>query len=151
MIRGSVRRCHSTARGLLNYTRTLSLSELVVPLGFDCDGFGMACLPLAWITINDTHSHFYEHEDDYEDSPSDFLVIQKGGYMHECCQVDCKHADVRFCAKCCKVYCVDCGREWEDKCMLSHYYSFSPLYTQPTYTTNPQIIYTAAGSTWCEH
>lgn len=40
--------------------------------------------------------------------------------MHDCCKKDCEHDHLVFCHKCRKVCCVDCGREWEDKCMQNH-------------------------------
>ena len=66
--------------------------------------------------------------------------------MHNC--QECKHENITFCPKCQKVYCVDCGREWEDKCTLNHYY---PWYV-PSYTTTGTVY---QGVTWttltCPH
>jgi len=41
--------------------------------------------------------------------------------MHECEKRECKHANIKFCPKCLKPYCVDCGKEWEEKCTLTHF------------------------------
>jgi hypothetical protein len=41
------------------------------------------------------------------------------------CNHDCKHENVKFCDKCQKVYCKDCGKEWPQ---------IVPCY-------NPMIIY----------
>jgi hypothetical protein len=54
--------------------------------------------------------------------------------MHHC--EDCKHENVKYCPKCKKVYCVDCGREWEDACTLNHYPNYWYLCTYPPYTTS---------------
>lgn len=69
---------------------------------------------------------------------------------------DCKHEYIEFCAKCDKPYCRECGKEWEEKCMLSHYLGYSPQwgydyaypgtinipYCVPDYTTCEPIPYT---------
>ena len=59
--------------------------------------------------------------------------------MHDCTH-DCKHENVKYCAKCKTVYCVDCRREWFDKCQLNHYVSY-PYYTIPCSAIDP-IYYT---------
>lgn len=68
--------------------------------------------------------------------------------MHDCCKQECKHTNVKFCSKCLKVYCVDCGREWEDKCMLNHFW---PYYEGTTITPQITYTYTAVGNTSCTH
>lgn len=61
--------------------------------------------------------------------------------MHECDKKECKHEHIHFCSKCLKPYCVDCGKVWEEKCMLSHWPYWT--YTFPSY---PQYSYTITGS-----
>jgi hypothetical protein len=58
--------------------------------------------------------------------------------MHDCEKKECKHEHVKFCPKCLKPYCLECGKEWEEKCYLTHY-PWYPTYIQPniTPTTNP--------------
>jgi hypothetical protein len=57
--------------------------------------------------------------------------------MHHC-KCECKHEHVKYCSKCRKVHCEDCGREWEDKCTCWHY---------PHWTSSAYIGNTASGTT----
>jgi hypothetical protein len=60
---------------------------------------------------------------------------------------ECKHKEIKYCEKCCLTYCISCGREWVDRCMLSHYnYTYistphipnPPYYVgDPPYPSNP--------------
>ena len=40
--------------------------------------------------------------------------------MHNC-RCKCKHESVKYCCVCCKVYCEDCGQQWE----VSYRYQWS--------------------------
>lgn len=61
--------------------------------------------------------------------------------MHHHCE--CKHENIKFCKKCQRPYCVDCGQEWYEQ-SLSYTY---PYYTITSEThTNP----TDAGTTWID-
>lgn len=55
-------------------------------------------------------------------------------HKHACC---CDHEHVSFCKRCRIVHCTDCGREWVDRCTLSH--SYLPWYTY-TYTGQQQPL-----------
>jgi hypothetical protein len=59
--------------------------------------------------------------------------------MSEHCHHDCKHESIKFCVKCQKAYCEKCGREWEDKCTLNHYYPYYPN-TTPTTPYQPWVV-----------
>lgn len=61
--------------------------------------------------------------------------------MHECEKKECKHEHLKFCPKCQKLSCVDCGKELQEKCTLNHYpnyYPYSP-WSQPW--SQPVTIY----------
>ena len=58
-------------------------------------------------------------------------------HNHKCC---CKHLNLKFCEKCGVPYCVDCGREWFDKCTLNHNWSYA-------YTSIPSATIDT-GNTW---
>ena len=51
--------------------------------------------------------------------------------QHQSC---CKHEKIKFCTHCSKVYCVDCGKEWNEPCTLNHYY-YNPYTSTPYYGT----------------
>ncbi len=54
--------------------------------------------------------------------------------MHEHHHCECKHEHIRFCQKCQQPYCVDCGREWFDKCQQNHWYPWYSGYSEPVRT-----------------
>ena len=70
--------------------------------------------------------------------------------QHSC---ECKHENIKYCARCDTAYCVDCRREWCKK------YSYTGYNTYPwTYTTigtaASSSIYAATDGTVtnsCEH
>jgi hypothetical protein len=69
-------------------------------------------------------------------------------HTHQCC---CKHENVKYCPKCQVTYCLDCGREWFDKCTLNHSYSwYSGTITPITYKYETTCQATA-DNTICNH
>ena len=48
---------------------------------------------------------------------------------------ECQHGNIKFCKKCQKPYCEECGREWEEKCLLNHNWWY--VYPTSVPTTNP--------------
>ena len=56
--------------------------------------------------------------------------------MHKHHYCECQHDNIRFCKKCQRPYCLDCGREWYAN---YHYYTYTyPYYIHPT--TRPYEI-----------
>jgi hypothetical protein len=60
---------------------------------------------------------------------------------HSC---ECKHENVKYCAKCSLVYCEDCGFEWNNNTWWYYPYQY-PTYIQPL--TPPCVITSTWGST----
>jgi hypothetical protein len=56
-------------------------------------------------------------------------------HRHQCDQYTCKHEHVKFCTKCFKPYCEDCGKEWRETEYI--YYPNTIWYgrTYPTLST----------------
>ena len=54
-------------------------------------------------------------------------------HHHHC---TCFHERVRFCARCRVPYCMDCGKEWAERCTWPHWYPhwYTPLTSQTTVT-----------------
>ena len=53
--------------------------------------------------------------------------------MNHNCEHGCKHANVKYCEKCQKCYCLDCGKEWPQYQYQSFLYPQYP-FTYPEYT-----------------
>lgn len=58
--------------------------------------------------------------------------------MHVCSGKQCKHEHVKYCDKCQKCYCEDCGMEWPQKGDTT----YIPYYPQPYYPQWPQFTWT---------
>jgi len=64
-------------------------------------------------------------------------------HKHQGC---CNHENVKYCKCCKKVYCEDCGKEWEDK--ISYWY---PTTTSNPYTTIGATTTAKTGTLTCSH
>jgi len=49
--------------------------------------------------------------------------------MKHDCSGECKHNKLKFCVKCQKAYCEECGKEWPEKEYISYPYIYP--YTVP--------------------
>lgn len=65
-------------------------------------------------------------------------------HQHHHCE--CKHQRLAFCPKCQVPHCLDCGKEWAEKCTWSHYPTYYGTTDYPTYPTITPIWSTTSGT-----
>ena len=71
------------------------------------------------------------------------MVQKRDAHHHRC---ECKHARIRFCAKCKVPHCLDCGMEWAERSDYYYWYS-GPTTGTITY---PDTTWMRVGPT-CQH
>lgn len=72
--------------------------------------------------------------------------------MHDC-KCECKHKKVRYCSKCQKVHCIDCGKEWHEQTTVWYHpnsYSYTYVDGIEWGKQQPVITDTAAITTYPE-
>lgn len=78
--------------------------------------------------------------------------MSKHEHKHKC---ECKHEHIKYCAKCYKPYCVNCGQEWE---LPSAYVPYYPWYEPYKITWGSSAVdvgnadfYTESITVPCQH